>query len=155
MSQSLLEKYETLVIEMGNVYLDNMEKELGKKYNDPGHEMNAGLTDAQFTEFKTRNNISHTEFSQLYDEFLDMKPTEHLNMVMGAFTNSGGNIDIDPEYDEDSQRLKVAVNYVINDRVLEQIEGLSPIENVFVKMNAMIQVESVLADSKPDDAPAF
>ena len=84
-----------------------------------------------------------------------MEPTEHLKKAMDAFTASGGNVDIEPVFDEESGRLKVAVKFVIKDQELEKIEGLSEIEDIFLKVNAMIQIETVLDGSDPTVAPAF
>jgi len=74
---------------------------------------------------------------------------------MDAFTASGGSVDIEPVYDEDSQRLNVDVIYAIKDNRLEKIEGLTPIEQIFLKMNALLQIETVLADADTDTPPAF
>jgi len=156
MSQKdLLEKYEPLVIEIANVYLDNMELELGKKYQNRGHEVNAGLSEAQQAALKQKHNISNDVFAELSSQFQDMKPTEHLQKALDAFTASGGNIDIEPSYDENTQRLNVPINYVIKDRAFEKIEGLSVIEDVILKMNAMLQIEAVLSGSNSNAPPAF
>lgn len=155
MSQTLLEKYEDLVVEIARQYLDNMEVELGKKYKNNRHEVNASLADRQQTELKEKYNVSSNEFAELYMDFTKMEPTDHLKKAMDAFTASGGNVDIEPVYDEESDRLKVAVNFVIKDQVLEKIEGLSEIEDIFLKVNAMIQIETVLDGSDPGVSPAF
>ena len=155
MNKELLEKHEPLVTEMSKVYLDNMELELGKKYRNHNHQVNAGLTDAQYLELKTKHNIPNNEFSEIYTEFQRMKPSPHLQNVLDAFTASGGNIDIEPVYDEASQRLNVSVNFVIKDKVLDKIEGLSAVEEALLKMNAMLQVETVLTGSDPDTSPSF
>ena len=155
MSKELLEKHQDLVVELANIYLDNMELELGKKYKDNSHEINASLTDAQYTELRAKHGISNTEFADLYLAFQKMKPTEHLEKAMTAFTASGGNVDIEPHYDENTQRLNVPVKFVIKDNVLDKIEGLSPLEDVFLKMNAMIQVDTLLSGSDPDVIPSF
>jgi len=155
MNQELLEKYETLFIETGIVFLDNMELELGKKYKNNSHQMDARLSDAQYSELKSKHNISSNEFADFYSEFLKIKPTKHLKQVMDAFTASGGNVDIEPTYDENTQRLKISVNYSLKDNSLEKIEGLSTIEDFLVKMNAMLQVETVLSGSDPDVSPSF
>ena len=84
-----------------------------------------------------------------------MKPSSHLLSVMSAFTKSGGNVDVEPEYDDEQGRLRVSVNFVIDNQSLEQIEGLSSIENLLLKMDAMHQVETVLSGSDPDMAPSF
>ena len=153
MSQTLLEKYEDLVVEIANEYLNNMEVELGKKYKDKNHEVNASLSDPQQTRLKEKYNVSSNEFAELYMDFTKMEPSDHLTKAMSAFTASGGNVDIDPGYDEESGRLKVAVIFVIKDRTLDRIEGLSDIEDIFLKVNAMIQIEKVLADSDPGAMP--
>ena len=155
MSQTLLEKHETLVIEMANIYLDNMEQELGRKYKDSKHNVNGTLSEGQFTILKNKYDISDREFSDLYTEFQNMKPTSHLKSTMDAFTASGGNVDIEPEYDESTQRVKVAVRFAIKDKSLDKIEGLSTIEDIILKMNAMIQLDTVLSGSDPDTRPAF
>lgn len=155
MSQTLLEKHETLVIEMANIYLDNMEQELGKKYKDNKHKVNGALSEGQFTILKNKYDISDREFADLYTEFQNMKPTSHLKSTMDAFTASGGNVDIEPEYDESTQRVKVDVRFVIKDKSLDKIEGLSTIEDIILKMNAMIQLDTVLSGSDPDARPAF
>jgi len=155
MSQSLLEKYEDLVVEIAEQYLDNMELELGKQYKNNNHEVNASLTDRQQIDLKEKYNVSSNEFAELYMDFTKMEPSEHLKRAMAAFTASGGNVDIEPSYDEESGRLKVAVHFVIKDRTLERIEGLADIEAVFLKVNAMIQIEKVLGDAKPGDPPPF
>jgi hypothetical protein len=132
-----------------------MELELGKKYKNNNHQINAGLSDAQDTELRAKHNISNNEFADLYTDFLTMKPTDHLQSVMGAFTKSGGSVDVEPIYDENNQRLSVSVNFVIEGNTLEKIEGLSPIEDLLLKMDAMRQVETVLSGSDPDISPTF
>ena len=155
MEQTLLEKHETLVVEIGKEYLGNMEIELGKKYKQKDYEVNPSLTDSQYNELKTKHNIESNDFADIYSEFMKMSPTEHLQQVMEAFSASGGNVDIEPYYDETNEKLVVPVNFVIKDNKLERIEGLTPIEELFLKMNAMLQVESVLADSGPDQPRPF
>ena len=155
MSQSLLEKHEDLVVEIATKYLDNMEVELGRKYKDNKHEVNASLSDPQQIELKEKYNVSSNEFAELYMDFTKMGPSDHLTSAMDAFTASGGNVDIEPAYDEESGRLKVAVNFVIKDQTLDKIEGLSDLEAIFLKVNAMIQIETVLDGSDPSVAPAF
>ena len=155
MSQTLLEKYEDVVVEIANEYLDNMEVELGKKYKDKNHQVNASLSDPQQTRLKEKHNISSNEFAELYMDFTKMGPTDHLKSAMDAFTASGGNGDIEPVFDEESGRLKVAVIFVIKDKTLDKIEGLSAIEDVFLKVNAMIQIETVLDGSDASAAPSF
>jgi len=154
MSQTLLEKHEPLVVEIANAFLNNMEVELGKKYKKNDHHVNAGLSDAQYDELKTKYEISTNDFSELYSAFMKMQPTKHLQQVMEAFSASGGNVDIEPVYDEDTQRLNVDVIYAIKDNRLEKIEGLTSIEQIFLKMNALLQIEKVLADAD-QDSPAF
>ena len=155
MNQRLVEKYETLVVEIGNAYLNNMELELGKKYNNNSHEIDAALSDAQYAELKTKYNIENNEFADLYSEFQEMKPTKHLKKLMDAFTASGGNASVEPIYDEDTQRLRVSVRFVIKGNTLEKIEGLAPLEEIILKMNAMIQVETILSGSDPDISRVF
>jgi hypothetical protein len=155
MSQTLLEKYESVAVEMANTYLDNMEVELGKKYKKNSYQISAGLSDAQYSELKTKHNIPSGEFADLYIEFQKMKPTEHLRRVMSAFTASGGSVDVEPVYDEDSRRLKVSVNFVIDDKALDKIEGLSPIEDLLLKMDAMLQIDTVLSGSDSTVSPSF
>lgn len=140
---------------MANTYLDNMEVELGKKYKKNNYQISAGLSDAQYAELKTRHDIPSGEFADLYIEFQKMKPTEHLRRVMSAFTASGGGVDVEPVYDEDSRRLKVSVNFVIDDKTLDKIEGLSPIEDLLLKMDAMIQIDTVLSGSDSTVSPSF
>ncbi len=155
MSQTLLEKHENLVIEMANIFLDNMEQELGKKYKDYKHNVNGSLSEGQFTILKKKYDISDREFADLYTEFQNMKPTAHLKSTMEAFTASGGNVDIEPEYDESAQRVKVDIKFAIKDKSLDKLEGLSTIEGIILKMNAMIQLDSALSGSDPDGRPAF
>jgi hypothetical protein len=155
MSQTLLEKHEDLVIEMAGIYLDNMELELGKKYKDSNYNVNASLSEGQFSVLKKKHNIPGREFADLYTEFQNMKPTSHLKMAMDAFTASGGNVDIEPAYDESTQRLRVPVRYVIKDQKLEKIEGLSTIEDIILRLNAMLQVDTVLSGANPDERPSF
>ncbi len=155
MSEKLLEEHETLVVEMANIYLDNMQLELGKKYSKNSHEVNANLSDAQYMELRDRHDISNGDFSDLYEMFRHLKPTEHLQQVLDAFGASGGSVEIEPVYDEDSQRLNVSIGFSIKEKTLERIEGLSPLEDVVLRMNAMLQVEKVLANTDPDDLPSF
>ena len=154
MSQTLLEKHEPLVVEIAHAFLNNMEVELGKKYKKNDHHVNAGLSDAQYDELRTKYEITANDFSELYSAFMKMQPTKHLQQVMEAFSASGGNVDIEPVFDEETQRLNVNVIYAIKDNRLEKIEGLTPIEQVFLKMNALLQIEKVLADAD-QDSPAF
>ena len=155
MSQTLLEKYEDLVVEIAEQYLNNMELELGKKYKDIDYEANASLSDRQQIDLKEKYNVSSNEFAELYMDFTKMGPSEHLKSAMDAFTASGGNVEIEPVYDEESGRLKVAVHFVIKDQTLDKIEGLSELEAIFMKVNAMIQIETVLKDSDQGTAPPF
>ena len=155
MSDDLLAKHEDLVIEMARIYLDNMEQELGKKYRDNDYEINPSLSDDQYLELKARHGISNAEFADLYLEFQKMKPSKHLKMAMDAFTASGGNVDIEPSYDEGTQRLSVAVKYVIKDKVLDKIEGLSAVEDINLRMSAMLQVDTLLSGADPDVSPEF
>jgi hypothetical protein len=155
MSETLLEKHESVVVDMANAYLDNLEVELGKKYKNSGYEIVTGLTDEQYTEIRTKHNIPSGEFSELYTEFQRMKPTDHLRRVMSAFTASGGSVDVEPAYDEDTQRLKLSVNFIIDDKTLDNIEGLSPIEDLLLKRDAMFQIDTVLSGSDPDVSPSF
>lgn len=155
MSQTLLEKHESVVVEMAKMFLDNMEVELGRKYKDNGYEIVAGLSDEQHTEIKTKYNIPSAEFAELYNDFQAMKPTEHLIKVMSAFTASGGSVDVEPFYDEESQRLKLSVSFAIDDRTLDRIEGLSPIEDLLLRRDAMFQIDTVLSGSDPTVAPEF
>jgi|GEM_PF-2175351 len=155
MNQELLEKHESLLVELSHVYLDNMELELGKKYINRDHQIDARLSDPQYTDLKSKHNLSGNEFAEVYFEFLKLQPTKHLKQVMDAFTASGGNVDIEPVYDEHTQRLSVSVSFIVKDSRLEKIEGLSSVEDFFVKLNAMIQVETVLSGSDPDVSPTF
>jgi len=155
MSQTLLEKHQDLVVEIANKYLDNMEVELGRKYKDSSHEVNASLSDPQQIDLKEKYNVSSNEFAELYMDFTKMGPTDHLQSAMDAFTASGGNVEIEPVYDEESGRLKVGVHFVIKDQTLDKIEGLSELEAIFLKVNAMIQIETVLNGSDSGAAPAF
>ncbi|MET0049218.1 MAG: hypothetical protein ABW066_15680 [Sedimenticola sp.] len=155
MSQTLLEQHEDLVVEIANVYLDNMALELGKKYKNNEHQVSATLSNEQYLALKAKHDISNTEFADIYTEFQKMKPTQHLKQVMDAFTASGGHAEVEPVYDEEAQRLDVAVNFVIKDKTLDKMEGLTPIEEIIVKMDAMIQVDTVLSGADPDISPTF
>ena len=155
MDETLLKKHETLVVEMGNVYLDNMQLELGKKYKDSSHQVNPGLSDEQYFELRTKYEIPNNEFYDLYSEFQKMKPGKHLQQVIDAFAASGGSVDVQPVYDEETQRLNVSVKFVIKDRSLDRIEGLSRVEENMLKMNAMLQVNTALSGSDPDMSPSF
>lgn len=155
MDDTLLDKHEELVIEMARTYLDNMELELGRKYKDNGHQVDATLSNDQYTALNAKHGLSNSEFADLYSEFLKMKPSLHLRQVMGAFTQSGGGVDVSPAYDEESQRMSVAVSFIINDKALDRIEGLSEIEDLLLKMEAMIQVDTLLSGADPDISPTF
>lgn len=155
MSQTLLEKHEAVIVEIAQVYLDNMAVELGKKYQDQSYQIDAGLSDDQYREIKKKHDILDNEFAELYSDFQKMKPTAHLQNVMGAFTKSGGSVDVEPVYDEEKQRLDVTVSFMIDDKSLDKIEGLSPIEDLLLRMDAMWQINTVLSGSDQDGAPAF
>jgi len=155
MSQSLIEKHEPVIIEMANFYLDNMELALARKYKDNDYQVNAGITNEQYDALKTKHNIPNREFADLYQEFQKMKPTTHLRRVMSAFTASGGSVEVEPYYDEANERLKVDVNFLIDDKTLDKIEGLSPIEDLLLRMDAMLQIDTVLSGADPDVSLAF
>ena len=155
MSEDLLEKHEALVVEMASLYLDNMEQELGKKYMNNDYEINPSLSDSQYVGLREKHGISSAEFADLYLEFQRMKPSKHLKSAMDAFTASGGNVDIEPHYNEDTQKLSVSVKFVIKDNALDKIEGLSAIEDINLRMSAMLQVDTLLSGSDPDLAPEF
>lgn len=155
MSESLIEKHETIVIEMAGIYLDNMELELGRKYQNNEHQINPSLSEAQYLGLLKKHDVPDNEFAELYLEFQKMKPTAHLKQALDAFTASGGGVDIEPSFDEDSQRLKVSINFIIKDQAFEKIEGLSPIEDIILRMNAMLQIDTVLSGSDPDVSPSF
>ena len=116
---------------------------------------NCHISDAQYAELKTKYNLSNNEFADLHSEFQKMGPTKHLKKVMDAFTASGGSADIEPVYDENTQRLSVSVNFIIKGNTLETIEGLSPIEEIILKMDAMLQVDTLLSGSDPNISPSF
>ncbi|MCW8827655.1 MAG: hypothetical protein OQK94_01225 [Gammaproteobacteria bacterium] len=155
MSQSLIEKHEPVIIEMANIYLDNMELALARKYKNNDYQVNAAISNAQYDTLKAKHNIPNREFADLYQEFQKMKPTTHLRRVMSAFTASGGSVEVEPYYDEDAERLKVSVNFVIDDKALDKIEGLSPIEDLLLKMDAMLQIDTVLSGADPEISPSF
>ena len=155
MKLELLDKHKSLVVEIAALYLDNMELELGRKYKNNNYEVNAGLTDDQYFELKTKYELSNTEFADLYSEFQKMKPTMHLKKTMDAFTASGGSVEIEPHYEKNTKRLRVPVKFVIKDKSLDKIEGLSSIEDIILKMDAMSQVDKVLSGSDPDIPPMF
>ena len=155
MTQTLLEKHEDVVIEMGAIYLDNMELELGRKYKNNNYQISPGLSDDQYMELKKKHGISVSEFAGIYTAFQNMKPTKHLKQAMDAFTQSGGNVDIEPSYDEETKRLSVPVSFSIKGNTFEKIEGLSAVEDIILKMNAMLQIDTVLSGADPDMAPEF
>ena len=155
MSQPLLEKYEALATEMGKIYLDNMELELGKKYKNNSHAVDPSLTNVQYSQLKREHNISDKEFADLYSDFQKMKPTKHLKQALDAFTASGGSVDIEPVYDESAERLNVTISFAIKDKTFDKIEGLTPLEDISLRMNAMLQIDTVLSGADPDVAPSF
>ena len=155
MSKTLLEQHPDLVIEIANQYLDNMEIELGKKYKNKDHEVNAGLTIDQTITMRKKHNIEMESFSELYAAFNKMKPSEHMQQVLAAFGASGGNIDIEPFYDEMRQRLSVKVQYSIKDKKLDKIESLAEIDNLIMRVQAMMQIENVLGEPRPDGKAPF
>ena len=155
MRPEILEKHEILVVEIATVYLDNMELELGRKYKNNSYEVDASLTDDQYAVLKSKHDLSDMEFADLYSEFQKMKPTKHLKKAMDAFTASGGSIEVEPHYEESTQRLSVPIRFVIKDRSLDKIEGLSVIEDIVLKMDAMFQVNTVLSGSDPTVSPSF
>ena len=59
-----------------------MELELGKKYKDSEHPINARLNELQQATLKDKFNISSNEFLELYSKFINMQPTDHFNQVM-------------------------------------------------------------------------
>jgi hypothetical protein len=149
MSETLLEKHEDLVIELARRYLDNMELELGRKYVDNSHEINPNLTDMQHTVLKHKHKIPDKIYNDLYSEFQKMEPTMHLQKAMDAFTASGGNVEIEPGYDEETYRLRVDVKFAIKDKSLDRIHGLSEMEHLMLKLNAMFQVDTLLSGDDP------
>ena len=155
MNQELLEENNLLTAAIRDAYLDNMELELGKKYKNKQHEIHAGLSNPQYSKLQKEHKVSHNDMAEIYAEFLKMKPSKHLKQVMDAFHASGGNIDIEPEYNESAQRLRVNVKFIVKGVELNKIEGLSELEHYFVKMNAMIQVANVLSGTDADINPEF
>lgn len=149
MSENLLEKHEPVVIEMARAYLESMESELGKKYKNPDYRVNVDLTDEQYFELRSKHDIPVSEFADLYTDFQKMKPSEHLRRVMGAFTASGGSVDVEPVFEDEGPRLKVAVHFVIDDKSLDKIEGLSELEDLLLRMDAMRQIDNVLSGADP------
>lgn len=155
MSQILVEEYEALVMEIGALYLDNMSSELGKKYNDKTHQPNAALSEFQHIELKKKHKVSERKYNDLYSEFQKIEPSRHLKKVMDAFTASGGTVDVEPVYDADARKLNVTINFLIKNEKLESLEGLSPMEEMVLKLNAMLQVENILSGSDPNTSPSF
>ena len=155
MEQDILETHETIVVEMAAAYLDNMELELGRKYKNNSYDINADLTDEQFAGLREKHGLSSEEFADLYTEFQKMKPTQHLKQAMDAFTASGGSVEVEPSYDEEGGRLSVPIKFFIKDQVLDRIEGLSPVEDFMLKMDAMLQIDTVLSGQDPDVSPSF
>jgi hypothetical protein len=49
----------------------------------------------------------------------------------------------------------VSANFVIDDKALDKIEGLSPIEDLLLKMDAMLQIDTVLSGSDSTVSPSF
>lgn len=146
----LLDKHDSVAVEIAQTYISNMEIELGKKYRNRDYQINPDLSDAQYTQIQSKHQLSNNEFAELYNEFQHMQPSEHLSNMMAAFTASGGNVDIDPRYDETTQRLHVDITFSIKDKLLDSIEGLSPLEDAMMRMNAMLQVDSILSGANPD-----
>jgi len=155
MSENLLEKYEPVVVEMAHDYLDNMEIELGKKYKNNDYEIHVDVTDDQYVNLMKKHDIPTGEFAELYAEFQKMRPGKHLMGVMGAFTASGGGVEVEPIYDEETKRLNVSVNFVMGDKTMDKIEGLSEIEHLLLKMDAIRQINTVLSGSDASMAPEF
>jgi len=155
MKQDILETHEAAVVDIASAYLDNMELELGRKYKNNSYEVNAGLTDDQYSTLKAKHELSNEMFAELYSEFQKMKPTQHLKQAMDAFTASGGSVEMEPSYDENTQRLSVPIKFFIKEQTLDKIEGLSPIEDIVLKMNAMLQIDTVLSGADPDVSPSF
>lgn len=149
MTERLIEKYEPLALEMGAAYLDNMASELGKKYKDKDYRLNAALKEFQHITLRSRHRVSADEYDALYAEFQKLEPTQHLAQVMEAFTASGGKVDIEPEYDNGAEKLRVSVGFSIKDRKLEKIEGLTPMEQIFLQLNAMLQLDDFLSRRDP------
>ena len=140
---------------MANAYLDNMELELARKYKHKAHQINAGISEVQYDELKAKYGLPAQEFADLYQAFQKMKPGRHLEMVMSAFTASGGSVEVEPAYDETAQRLKVTMQFIIGDKALDKIEGLSPLEDMLLKRDAMLQIDNLLSGSDPDIVLSF
>jgi len=155
MDEEFLEQHEPLIVDLGKAYIERMEYELGKKYINKEHEIYPTLTPAQFMELKTSYNLQDNELNDIYAEFIKLKPSSHLRKILDAFHASGGNIDIEPTFNEETKRLHVLVQFVIKDTVLNKIEGLTPIEDVLLRINALLQIDQVLSGSDGDMAPSF
>ena len=155
MTQSILEKHEALVLDMADMYLNNAALQLGIKYRDSLYRISPRLSDAQRSELKARYKVSGTEFAKVYEEFEKMEATEHMQRALAAFTASGGNVEIDPVYDEQRNRLDVGLQFTIKDRILDKIEGLSTLEHTILKANAILQVDAALSDRAPNSPPPF
>jgi len=155
MSQSLVEKHEALALEIAAAYLDNMASELGKKYKDKDYQLNAALTDFQHITLRNKHRMHADEYEALYAEFQKLEPSSHLTQVLEAFTASGGSVDIKPVYDDGAEKLHVSVGFSIKDRNLEKIEGLTPMEQIFLQLNAMLQLDDFLSRRDPDTPPPF
>jgi hypothetical protein len=78
-----------------------------------------------------------------------------MQQAMDAFTASGGSVEIEPRYDENTNGLDVAMHFCIKDRTLDRIEGLSQMEHVILQVTAMLQVEKALADAPAGAPPPF
>jgi len=155
MSQSLLEKYEPLALDIAAAYLDNLASELGKKYQDKDYRLNAGLTEFQHITLRNKHRMHADEYEALYAELRKLEPGSHLTQLLEAFTASGGSVDIEPVYDHGAEKLRVTVGFSIKDRKLEKIEGLTPMEQVFLRLNAMLQLDDFLSQRDPDTPPPF
>jgi hypothetical protein len=155
MSLELLEEHQDLVVEIANVYLDNMEIALGKKYKNNSHEIDASLSNDQYIALSKKHDIPVQDFAELYSLFQEMKPSKHLKQTMDAFTASGGTVDIEPHYDDSSQKLHVAISFIIKDKIFDKLEGLTPLEDIMLRMNAMLQIDTVLSGSNPDMQHTF
>lgn len=155
MDQSLVEKHEPCALEIAAAYLDNMASELGKKYKDKSYQLNAGLTDFQHITLRNKHRMRADEYEALYAEFQKLEPSNHLTQVLEAFTASGGSVDIEPEYDDGAEKLHVSVGFSIKDRKLVKIEGLTPMEHIFLQLNAMLQLDNFLSQQDPDKPPPF
>lgn len=155
MSQELLEQHEDLVMDIARMYMENMELELGKKYRKNRYEMDASMNETQHTILKNRYKISDKIYSDLYSAFQTMEPTEHLQNAMNAFSASGGSVDIEPNYDENTGTMSVAVNFSIKDKTLDRIEGLTPLEDVMLRLNAMVQVGELLSENDSSADASF